>query len=515
MMAVEKGGDNHFNLIEEDWIPVVGPSGFHQIGIRKLLTNAHTLSAIDHKSPLVVSSLYRLLLAILHRAFMGPKDIDHWGELWDEGQFEQGVIEQYLKKWSHRFNLFDDERPFFQVPNSEQEGVNEWLSVKLCFEKAGGNNATLFDHSRDDETVSLTPAEGACRLVAFQNYSLGGRAGSVTSTQAASLVRHATFIIRGENLFETLMLNLVQYNERAEKPFRWARQQEMPAWEADELPKNTERLPRGWTDWLTFQTRRVTLLRSDNGTIGRMKTDAGFKRPDDVDTRLYEKMTPFVQGKKKWNPVNTRKEQALWRNVTSLLYSTTGITHPAGNFDWYYDLILAGKLESTPLTPIIVCSLENDKSKVEHWSQQEVPIPISRMRDEKLVIEIEKALQTVNDCEWSFRGAVRKFAEKLIAKSQPSKNDVHSLYKSLSAENRFWGPLEAEFYKVVENLCNISRDFGDTQEKWKEYLRKHTITTVNEITDGHQPSARAFEAAAMAQRKLFYELKAKGVGHVE
>uniref|UniRef100_UPI001F1E1889 type I-E CRISPR-associated protein Cse1/CasA n=1 Tax=Deinococcus aquaedulcis TaxID=2840455 RepID=UPI001F1E1889 len=92
-----------FSLLEEGWIPVrpltVGP--VREVGLREVLTQAQTFERIDDPSPLITVALYRLCLAVLHRALQGPKDAAQAAE-WYSGGFPAQAIHDYLDNLSSR-----------------------------------------------------------------------------------------------------------------------------------------------------------------------------------------------------------------------------------------------------------------------------------------------------------------------------------------------------------------------------------------------------------------------------
>jgi CRISPR type I-E-associated protein CasA/Cse1 len=55
------------------------------------------------------------LLAIVHGAVKGPRDIDQWAELWEADQLPIDDIRQHLERYRSRFDLLHQETPFFQV----------------------------------------------------------------------------------------------------------------------------------------------------------------------------------------------------------------------------------------------------------------------------------------------------------------------------------------------------------------------------------------------------------------
>ena len=98
------------------------------------------------------------MLAILYRALEGPKDFRDWRSLYTSKVFNQKILTRYFNQYRNRFELFSDIHPFFQLAGLE---TKEPISVnRLATECASGHNATLFDHSNDQEEVKrlmLTP----------------------------------------------------------------------------------------------------------------------------------------------------------------------------------------------------------------------------------------------------------------------------------------------------------------------------------------------------------------------
>ncbi|WP_223200802.1 type I-E CRISPR-associated protein Cse1/CasA [Streptococcus pneumoniae] len=39
------------------------------------------------------------MLAVLHRALDGPRDIDQWREWWEAGTWDAGAVSTYLDRW--------------------------------------------------------------------------------------------------------------------------------------------------------------------------------------------------------------------------------------------------------------------------------------------------------------------------------------------------------------------------------------------------------------------------------
>jgi CRISPR system Cascade subunit CasA len=111
--------------------------------------------------------------------------------------------------------LFDKTRPFYQA-STVKDSVQNGAIIQLYFQ--GKNNATLFEHSTTGEPKAVSPAEAARFLIAFQGFDVGGIKAD-GSGQTSPLLNSAISLIRGENLFETLMFNWHSYNENDDEPF--------------------------------------------------------------------------------------------------------------------------------------------------------------------------------------------------------------------------------------------------------------------------------------------------------
>src|SRR5258708_1796114 len=105
-----------FNLVDEPWLPALDASGGTvTLSLREALLRAPALREIFDPSPLVTAALHRLLLAVLHRTH-GTADMAAWCAVWRRGEFDAAALNGYLDEWRPRFDLFDAERPFYQVP---------------------------------------------------------------------------------------------------------------------------------------------------------------------------------------------------------------------------------------------------------------------------------------------------------------------------------------------------------------------------------------------------------------
>ena len=287
------------------------------LGLRDVLVRAREVRELADPSPLVTAALHRFLLAVLHRNF-GPATFDDWGALWARGQWDAGRLGGYFDRWGHRFNLFDEAQPFYQVPQMPDAELHPIQLIPT--ELSSGNNPTLFDHSYGSAPLALTPAEAARYLIARQAYSLGGGVSRPFNFSDAPLARGYGVLAAGDNLFETLALNLLVYNE--ERPLPWLGE-DMPAWERDELPQPQREgtRPLGYLDYLTWQSRRISLVAvGDSPLVVRCQILQGLKLVEGV-------LDPFKAYTRReetgYVPRIFTAERAPWRDSHALFQRET------------------------------------------------------------------------------------------------------------------------------------------------------------------------------------------------
>lgn len=119
-----------FNLIDEPWIGAVNHEGtLQEYSLSELLIRAHELSGLYDNSPLVVATLLRIILALLHRVHDGPRNRSEWQALWQARQFDASQLDAYFDKWRDRFDLFDREHPFYQTIDAGSDGQEKLIST--------------------------------------------------------------------------------------------------------------------------------------------------------------------------------------------------------------------------------------------------------------------------------------------------------------------------------------------------------------------------------------------------
>ena len=442
-----------FNLVREPWIPCSRIDGsLEKLSLLDIFLHAHQLREIAHPSPLVPISLLRVLLAILHRAFDGPKSIGEWDELWRQLTLPAAPIGAYLEKWAYRFDLFDDERPFYQDPNLRNYEKKTRTPVnKLFHQKASGNNDTLFDHSLDNGAASVSFDEAALQLIAAQTFAVGGLVTpdpaspqESKSAEGSPVVKAILFAVVGGTLRDTLLLNLTGYNPGAGSPF--GNTNDSPAWERPTASSLTVRTPQGKTDLLTWQSRRMILFSVAAG-VSQAVIMKGEQTPESFALQSRDAMMAWKlvgkQNKQTWTEMNFQTDRGVWRDAHSL-YATnaTNVTRPPV-LEWTAALV-ADVLDENAALALDASGLSTDRAKILAWHAEHLPLPARLLKKPQLVDEIRNSQETADAVAQMLGARTTSLAKILLRPKDPEQADKNAVASLSSALSRSRAILERD-----------------------------------------------------------------------
>ena len=503
-----------FNLIDEPWIPCTMLDGTRRsLGLRETLTQAQGIGELGGDSPLEIAALHRLLLAVLHRNF-DIGDSQQWGTLWESGAFDSGVINGYFEKWRGRFDLFDGEWPFYQV--ADLDLTKGGSSARLFFHQ--DNNATLFTHVVTADPPSLTPPESARLLVGFMAFDVGGlKTGG--PAKAAMLNNGAVVLVKGSDLFQTLMLNLCQYAPEQGDPWAFNRDHDIPAWERDEALHAEDRNPAGYIDLLTWQSRRIRLqpeIEQDGSTVVKnVVIMKGAQPPNnfglrDRETMLAFKSNPHAKGQQDpWPVVTFREDRALWRDSHALMSSTNAESEQPKTLTWLADLAWEGIISYSQIVPVDVFGLGSTRAKIDFWRHERLPLPLAYLKDKQLADTLREVLELTETTAQNLNRAMWTMATRMLAAGpdrKPKAEDVRNLSDHLGAGRAYWSQLETPFKRLLVELPDDKdeeSEYGGVQiGKWKSTLRHALWKAFRESTRGMERSTRNLKAVALAERSL-------------
>lgn len=513
-----------FDLVEERWLPCVRADGAPgSYGLRDVLVRAHELRGLADPSPLVTVALHRLLLAILHRN-LGPATMREWTVLWRRGRWDEETLGAYLERWRRWFDLFDPERPFYQVMAMPE--VGERPVAALAPERASGNNAVLFDHSVDASPEPLEPAAAARGLLACQAYAIGIGMSTPFYLKDAHLTRGYSVLPEGTTLFETLMLNLLAYNEDRPLPRHGA---DLPCWEQESPPEPDPdgTVPRGYLDYLTWRSRRIHLIpEGDPTVVRRCQIQQNLKLAPGVLDPFKCYRRDEARG---YSPLNLRPARAVWRDSHALLQETDPGYKRPGVFDWLARIDAErrnGTIAAAPAYGYGLVGMATEEGKagsVILWRRERLPLPLAYLRDETLSGALRAALAFAEGAKGVLNGSVHRLAELCLSPAsdgdgrKPPRAAAADLAGSFGAERAYWSRLDAPFRRL---LVDLERDrdadpdypedvtYGATAlPRWAETVSDAARRSLREVTRSLAGSARTLKAAARAEGYFERELR--------
>lgn len=214
--------EREFNLIDEPWICVrTADLTVKEVSLKEVFLNAYTYTELAGETKSQDFAVLRLLLAIMHTVFSRydadgndvdtsdeadyPKYIeDNWTEIWNSGHIPNQPIERYFEEWYDRFWLFDEKYPFYQsnAVNGKGSPYSTAKMIGSLFES--GNKPRLFsDRYNDGRLLSYSEAaRWLLHINCFDDIAAKKPTPKRPWTGKLSLID-----VKGENLFETLMLN--------------------------------------------------------------------------------------------------------------------------------------------------------------------------------------------------------------------------------------------------------------------------------------------------------------------
>lgn len=326
-----------FNLVDDPWIVARTVSDTPTtVSLRELFHRADELTRLSGELPTQDFAVFRIALAVLYRVLWlrdeSYDDIDI-GELWNAGTLPLDEIDDYLDAWRHRFELFDPQHPFMQVPGlTTASGNTSGLEALVAGSPGAGALFTMQQH-----VDSLTAAEAARWLIHCQAFDISGiKPGAVGDDRVKGGKGYPLGIgwagwlggltIEGATLRETFIHNFA--------PPEHEDSDDVPLWELAPLTaaEREGAEPHGPIGLFTWPIRRIRL--HHNGTA---VVDALISNGDPVPYWRQHTVEPMSawrysepQSKKHGSRIFMARQhdadRALWRSLSVLLPDDGGTT---------------------------------------------------------------------------------------------------------------------------------------------------------------------------------------------
>ena len=508
-----------FNLVDESWIPCIMADGKYQdISLEQVLVRAHEICEIFDPSPIITIALHRFLLVVLHSNFSTTSLVD-WEKLWQNGRWDENRLKQYFQKYYQNFYLIESEFPFYQDLNLYIQNKNNLCKdedkvplAKLARELSATTGAALFDHNFDDSPKCFTFSESARLLLADQYYGLeDGRGYSPSPISFGACV-----LVKGSNLFETLMFNLNIRNSKNPIPSDIGK--DKPFWER--TGGGLDSVPDGYISYLTWPHRRILLL-SDEREKGIKwvirawgpKIDKNWLKnnPDPFIYYRVNKETGFM-------PVKLQVERALWRDSHALV----SLVHRKNDFEpGFVNLLARAGIGQKELH---IFGVVAKKSKLDLWRHERLPLPFTYLAEgkENLLGALKDASGLAEDVgrllgsDIRIPSPLRTLTRMILFPGKeekelktPQKKEMEKLIESLSPVRPYWAQLGISFNELLIKLPEdqINGEYGNkVLPWWAKEIRLAALDAFNEATSSFDRTGRMLKAVTLSENEFNYRL---------
>lgn len=252
---------NNFNLVVDNWIKVFD-DGTKEVSLSEFFKHAHEYEILAGESRQQDLSTLRFLLAIVQRVYAG-ETVESLLKL---GKFDDR-IQTYLSEYQDCFDMQGD-NPFYQVTAEQyNKYTDERFKIKDSGKQLGvvpvkqfnrnvsesNNSPNLFSMISGPKKDTLGMPELVRWLIAYQNFTgTSDKSKAVLDypirVSAGYLYKTDPVYLRGENLFETLVLNF--YEEQTLQRPVWE-------WDLDEYLEQIDKFPDNTSQIYTLLSRLI------------------------------------------------------------------------------------------------------------------------------------------------------------------------------------------------------------------------------------------------------------------
>lgn len=543
-----KMSERHFNLVTEPWIKVIDDQNQEQeVSLETLFINTSHYRRLAGEMRAQDLAILRFLLAILTTVYsrydancqpydwielddqMRPVSFDDdafdserkriekellatWHNLYRTGSFSK-VVTEYLHKNLRRFDLFDKEHSFYQVTREQYDSMvpsknvvatgTGTVAVKQINRtiSESNNKPDIFSPNTPLHKDNTSLAALTRWLITYQNFTSVTDKTKIIAKEKFSISKGWLYgldpvFITGNNLFETLILNLVLIPSTVK--FNKETIDQHPVWEFsindyvqlrkdDYFPKNLAQLYTVWSRAIHIEWN------DDHPTI----FSAGLPKLDNENAFL-EPMTTWKLDKKdkKYKPclrwLNSLGK-AMWRNFGQYVRVTNdgGISsnnQEPGIVKWLARLKYEKQISrNLPIHLTTVGLISDGKSASQLPAAEfadEMQIKADVLFDDHAVYrnswpqQIEDTVELTNkvgSLVWRFASNAGKLR---------GLNDTGAFANKISA--RFYDQLNQPFYEWLASLT--AKDNHDEKiNGWKKQVNEIALETAAELLNTATP----------------------------
>lgn len=527
MEPVEK----NLNLISDPWILVrKADESVEMVSIENVLLKAQDYLELAGETPTQDVAVIRMLEAILQRIFFtwneegeeAPLEdekeaLERWSSLWEEERFPEKPVKDYLDSVRDQFWLRDENEPAFQSPNAVR-GTTYKTSKLIGSLSESANKVRLFQQRAYADKQSIGMEEAArwlLNLNGFDDTSSKPSVKGLPSVGAGWLGKIGLIYAKGENLFQTLMLNLIFLKNGKELWDSCG-----PYWETWKKtdPERAERIevpvPNDLAALYTFPSRRILLHFNDQDKVdgfsllgGQVFERANASVEQNTIWRKEEK-----KGETNFFPRRHNPSRHLWRDFPILLDPTNGDNVPVPGIVRWIERLREEEMIPEDMT------IEFEAPYVQYGDKDFFVTDISKQSMTiypSLVTEAGKRWRSVIEVEIekidkiaTYFGFFCKTIALAGGKSGDSvKNEfdkgIRSVYRSIDSAFSLW---------ITSLNPKGGEDRSERQQEWENEARSIFLRLMNELASHVTADAligRSLSVKGKEQKDLYSAAKAE------
>ena len=426
--------------------------------------------------------------------------LETWENIYQDGKFPDKVVE-YLDKYKDGFNLFG-ENAFYQVSSdvyNRMVPTKNKLSTgtgKVAVRQINrlisesGNSPSIFSPKASLGKDEIALPEFVRWLITYQNFAeVGGNVPKIKkagSGDSGWLYNIDPVIVKGENLFETLMFNLVLRPEDEDEILQH------PYWEVDKITyfsKRVDNLPPNDIAELYTNVAKMMYIdwKDDKPTIYVAK----LTKPDTTNA-FIEPMTTWKYNQKEGSYYPNVKQKdhlsrRMWRNFGFYIKSSNDGDHEPGIVRWIdklkeEDILPEDMLVNLETINFVKADTKNQAPYFEVYDNMSINAGVLFDRNQatfwpKRIEDTVTLTQKVGDDFWRF---ARNLGE-LRGLKDASLTDFAN---KLSAE--FYDQLNEPFNNWLASL-RIGPEPDDEIMRWKQILKKEVAKAGSRVLQSATP----------------------------
>lgn len=462
-----------YRIDQEPWIPCISVEGRqNQVSLSQVFSKAAEIESLAG-SPLEVSAITRLLLAIAHLV-KTPTSLADWRSIWEDRHTFMNRCSEYVDSHGDAWDLFHSSHPFGQQPKL---GSTSNPAHILIYEAARKNNQLLIDHRTTADPQFVHAADltrGIFTVNAFSGSSGGGY-------RSGPLAMRTVAFLQGSNLADTLLLNLCVQDEPP-AAFDWTKYGHLSA--------NSQKLDI--VRRFLWTSRSIRLL-ADGDHPGATEIMLAPGNTLSDDDRLEDPMIVFRRSAdgKEYVPLRLQLTRALWRSAHVLLNWHSDAKRLAA-VDQLHRLLRRGYVPSDQFVSLRVCAVAGDAQgpATELWRDETLAAGMSVFQDDERFSALTNAVLSAENVAEGVRNKIYRFATSFLqgdSESAPNPKNVSSLVNELALDLMdFWSAIAPAGERIA---CD---DFDEL--KWKELLGEAATKCFEQAVERLPPSARRYRA---------------------